>query len=101
MWMIGRGLRAMGRCMGAAGQAAAAIWEEIGSRGYKGSSEEALEEFEVQSDGGFQVTESVKAEGKGDVWCVATVTAAAPAGMAGAAIFQVLRTMLGPRWGLT
>jgi hypothetical protein len=83
----------------AAGGAAATIWEETGSEGYEGSSEGCCEEFTARSDGGFEATGPAEAEGNGDVWCAATVTAAAPADMAGTAIFQVLRTMLGPQRG--
>ena len=39
----------------------------------------------ARSDGGFEATGPAEAEGDGDVWCAATVTAAAPAGMAGTA----------------
>ena len=60
-----------------------------------------MEEFEARSDGSFRATESAEAEGSGDVRCATTVTVAAPADMAGTAIFQVLRTILGPRWGST
>ena len=38
-------------------------------------------------------------EGKGDVWCEATVTAAAPAGMAGAAIFPGVADNVGASVG--
>ena len=71
----------------AAGGVAATVWEETRSEGYEGSSEEALEEFEARSDGGFAATGPAEAEGDGDVWCAATVTAAAPADMAGATNF--------------
>ena len=71
----------------AAGEAAATIWEETGSEGYEGSSEGCWEEFTARSDGGFEATRPAEAEGDGDVWCAATVTAAAPADMAGTAIF--------------
>ena len=71
----------------AAGGAASTIWEETGSEGYGRSSEGCWEEFTARSDGGFEATGPAEAEGKGDVWCVATVTAAAPADMAGTAIF--------------
>ena len=53
------------------------------NEGYEGS----LEEFSARSDGGFEATGPEEAEGDGDVWCAATVTAAAPAGMAGTANF--------------
>ena len=46
-----------------------------------------MEEFEARSDVGFEATRPVEAEGDGDVWCKATVTAAAPADTAGAANF--------------
>ena len=72
--------------MEAAGGAEATIWEETGSEGYEGSSEGYLEEFTARSDGGFEATRPVKAEGDGDGWCAATITAAAPVGMTGAAI---------------
>ena len=62
-------------------------WEETGSEGYEGSSVGSLEEFEAQSDGSFAATRPAEAEGDGDVWCAATVTAAAPAGTAGTANF--------------
>jgi hypothetical protein len=71
----------------AAGEAAATIWEETGSEGYEGSSEGCWEDFTARSDGGFEATRPAEAEGDGDVWCAATVTAAAPADMAGTAIF--------------
>ena len=71
----------------AAGGAASTIWEETGSEGYEGSSEGCGEEFTARSDGGFEATRPAEAEGSGDVWCAATVTAAAPADMAGTAIF--------------
>ena len=71
----------------AAGGAAATVWEEIGSDGSEGSSEEALEEFEARSDGGFEATGPAEAEGDDDVWGADAVTAAAPADMAGAANF--------------
>ena len=67
-------------------------WEEcsrakIGCEGWEESSEGSLEEFAARPDGGFKATGPAEAEGDGDVWCAATVTAAAPAGMAGAANF--------------
>ena len=71
----------------AAGGAAAAVWGEIRSNSYEGSSEEALEEFKVQSDGSFETTRLEEAEGSDDVWGADTVTAVAPAEMAGAANF--------------
>ena len=54
-------------------------WEKTGDEGCEGSSEGSLEEFAARSDGGFEATGLVEAEGDGDVWCAATVTAAAPA----------------------
>ena len=66
-----------------------ALWGEeyssdgAGSDGYDGS----LEEFSARSDGSFEATGPAEAEGDGDVWCVATITAAAPADMAGTANF--------------
>ena len=71
----------------AAGGAAATVWEEIGSDGYEGSSEEALEEFEARSDGVFEATGPAEAEGGDDVWGADAATAAAPAEMAGGANF--------------
>ena len=71
----------------AAGEAAATIWEETGSEGYEGSSEGCWEEVTARSDGGFEATRLVEAEGDGDVWCAATITAAAPADMAETEIF--------------
>ena len=53
------------------------------SEGYEGS----LEEFSARSDGGFEANGPAEAEGDGDVWCATTVTAAAPADMAGTANF--------------
>ena len=49
------------------------------------SREVDLEEFLVKSDGSFEATGLAEAEGDGDIWCGTTATAAAPAGMAGAA----------------
>ena len=75
-----------------AGEAAATIWEETGSEGYEESSGGSWEEFVARSDGGFEATRPVEAtrlveaKGDGDVWCATTITAAAPADMAGAAI---------------
>ena len=42
----------------------------------------------ARSSGGFEATGPAEAEGDGDVWCAAAVTAAAPAEMAEAANFQ-------------
>ena len=55
------------------------FWEEIEGESSDGSSEGSLEEFTARSDGGFEATGPAEAEGDGDVWCAATVTAAAPA----------------------
>jgi len=41
-----------------------------------------LEEFTARSDGGFEATGPAEADGNGDVWYVATITAADPAGRA-------------------
>ena len=76
-------------------------WEKTRGEDWEGSSEGSLEEFTVRSDGGFEATRPAEAEGDGDVWGAATVTAAAPADTAGTASFQVLRMMLGPRRGST
>ena len=84
MWMNGAGSEGDGK-VEAAGGAAATVWKEIGSDGYTGSSEEVLEEFEAQSDGGFETTGPEEAEGGDDVWGADAVAAVAPAEMAGAA----------------
>ena len=63
------------------------FWEEIDGDGSEGSSEGSLEEFTARSDGGFEATGPAEAEGDDDVWCATAVMAAAPAEMAGAAIF--------------
>ena len=91
MWMIGRGPRAMGRWRLLVGQQLQSGRRPELSEGYEGSSGEALEEFEVRSDGGFAATGPAGAEGDGDVWCAATVAAVAPAGMAGAANYRRAR----------
>ena len=58
------------------------FWEEIEGEGWDGSSEGSLEEFTARSDGGFEATGPAEADGNGDVWYVATITAADPAGRA-------------------
>ena len=58
------------------------FWEEIEGEGSDGSSEGSLEEFAAWSNGGFEATGPAEANGKGDVWHVATITAADPAGRA-------------------
>ena len=63
------------------------FWEEINSNVSGRSLEGSLEEFMAQSDGSFEATGPAEAEGDGDGWCATTVTAAAPADMAGAANF--------------
>ena len=71
------------------------FWEEINGDGSEGSSEGSLEEFTARSDGGFEATGPAEAEGDGDGWCATTVTAAAPADMAGAANFTGDRASVG------
>ena len=63
------------------------FWEEIDGDGSERSLEGSLEEFTARSDGGFAATGPAEAEGDGDGWCATTITAAAPAGTAGAANF--------------
>ena len=67
-------------------------WEEcsraaIVCEGWEESSGGSVEEFVARSNGGFEATGPAEAEGDGDGWCATTITAAAPAGTAGAANF--------------
>ena len=73
--------------LGRAEQGEAYSQEKTRGKGWEGSSEGSQEELEAQSDGGFEATRLEEAEGDGDAWCVTTVTAAAPADMAGIANF--------------
>ena len=74
----------------------------------KASGSAAVAEFSAaRSSGGFEATGPAEAEGDGDVWCAATVTAGAPADMAGTANFPgdadnvcLLYTSPSPRDGL-
>ena len=75
------------------------FWEETDGGSLEGSSEGSMEEFEARSDGGFEVIGPAEAEGDGDGWCAATVTAAAPADTAGAEILTGVADNVGASVG--
>ena len=70
-------------CKARAGQAVLwgeeCSWVKTGGEGCEGSSEGSLGEFVVRSNSSFEAIRLAEATGDGDVWCAATVTAAAPA----------------------